>query len=206
METVTRCAGASRCSAIIYGTRNGSLRSCLGLIGSLPYRRLPYTVRSMRTRRGFTLSEITIILVVLGILTTVGIPTYIAVHNNVANTSGSMVLTGAVSQARRVASRQGNHYQYPADLAVALDSMNSKYTDTAAFNNTDVSVYRSSSDVAYFATLIEGERCVIVKDDITTDTQVYAVDNENSDCTAANADGKLITGTYELPNTIDIDS
>jgi Tfp pilus assembly protein FimT len=160
----------------------------------------------MRARRGFTLSEITIILVVLGVLSGVFIPTYLAVHNKSANTSGSMTLSGAVSQARGVAARQGNHYQYPSDLAVVLDSMNPKYTDAAAFSNTDVSVYRSTSDIAYFATLIEGKRCVVVKDDIATDTQMYAVDSENTDCIAANADGMVITGTYDNPSTIDVDS
>ncbi len=163
-------------------------------------------MRDMRARRGFTLSEITIILVVLGVLAGVFIPAYLAVHNNSADAGGAMALSGAVTQARGVAARQGNHYQYPADLAVELDSMNPKYTDAAAFSNTDVSVYRSSSDVAYFATLIDGKRCVVARDDIATDTQTYAVDEENSACVAANADGKVITGTYDKPSTIDVDS
>ncbi len=158
--------------------------------------------RFWRNPRGFTITEVVVVLVVTGILATIAVPTYQAIRQNTNRNSQNMALTGYVAKARQVASRVGNQYQYPADLVEELNALDGKISDAASVGENTVSSWRESGEVVVFARLGANGRCYLVRDDIASDTQTYAYDPEPSECRASLANGLGITGELNNPNTI----
>ena len=157
-----------------------------------------------RARRGFTLTEIVIVLMVIAILGTIAVPTYHAVRGNTERNKQGLTLLGYVSKARQVAARDGNMYQYPADLIAQMSATDPKVTDGASVNENMISGRRVDADVVVFAAMSNDGRCYIIKDDIASDAQTYAIDPNPVACEALKAAGLDITGAQEDPNNVDL--
>lgn len=157
-----------------------------------------------RGKRGFTLTEVVVVLVVLGILSTIAVPTYHAVRQATNRKTQNMSLTGYVAKARQVASRPGNQYQYPANLVEDLTALDERITDGASTGETVVSGWRASADVVVFARLGSNGGCYLIQDDIVADEQTYAYDADPSQCVASGSYGLSITGGIDNPNNLDL--
>ena len=157
-----------------------------------------------RRRRGFTLTEIVIVIMVIGILGTIAVPSYQAVRRGTERNSHTMTLLGYTSKARQIAAREGNQYQYPADLIAELVAIDAKVSDGVSPNENVISGWRESTDAVVFARRGNDGRCYIVRDDIASDAQTYAFDPDPSACEAARTNGLAITGSRENPNSIEL--
>jgi len=153
------------------------------------------------TRRGFTLSELAVVFVLIGILVSIAVPTYNALRSTTEERGDVVRLRAAVAHARSVAGQQGNAYEYPESLVSDMAPMSGDYT-TGAVTGSYVSVHRVSGTVAHFAMRGEDNSCLVVVDDITIDTQVYGVDIDAATCSAANVVSASVSGTYLEPNSI----
>jgi prepilin-type N-terminal cleavage/methylation domain-containing protein len=163
------------------------------------------TPHPTRRSRAFTITEVVVSLIVLGILATIAVPVFSTVRQNTEVHNDTMGLRGAVAAARDVAGRSDT-YTYPADLVAVLAAMDARYISEAATSANSVSVHRAAADIAYFTTIGADGACVVVRDDITTDTQTYARDTSGSLCNAAAATAVAVTGTYLKPNVVVLDS
>jgi prepilin-type N-terminal cleavage/methylation domain-containing protein len=160
---------------------------------------------SRRRKKAFTLTEISIVLVVIGLLAAVAVPTYRATRANTQENSNVLSLAGFVAKARKVASMEGNQYSYPVDLPEVLNGMDDRIVESASFGPQFVSVWRVDSNIVVFAQMDEGGKCMIVRDDIASDTQKYAMDASTSNCMASETSGVLIEGSTTQPNVVDLD-
>lgn len=152
------------------------------------------------------MSEVVIVLIILGILTVVATPLYRGIRSAMEENHQAMELRSGIAQARNVASRQENRYRYPETLAADLAEADDRYVVGPVNGPTEVSVYRESATVLYLAGLVDAGSCIVVVDDIETDMQYFAVDKEPATCDAAAAAGLSVTGSYQQPNTIELDS
>lgn len=157
-----------------------------------------------RWAKGYTMTEIVVVLTVISILAVVSVPTYLAVRQNVGENSGAAALRGYVAKARQVAGEPGNGYSYPVDLADRLASNDSRIVVSPSFGENTVSVARESGDVVVFARMGSDGSCLVVRDDIATDTQVYGVDRGTANCIASAVAGVSLSGDGTHPTDIDL--
>lgn len=161
-------------------------------------------MRRARHRRGFTLTELLIAVVVLSILGAILLPGMYSLLRDNNRTSNNLVLTGAIAHAHNIAARDGNGYQFPSTLAADLAAIDTRYvTGNAA--SSDISVHRVSGDIAIYAAWVNGTSCSVVVDSIVDDTATWAVDDDASYCDAsiAAANSNSVTGTLYLPTVLD---
>lgn len=149
------------------------------------------------------MTEIVVVLTVIGILAVVSVPTYLAVRGNVSSNNHTMALRGFVAKARQIAAEGGNGYSYPSDLAARLAANDTRIVESASFGEATISVARESSDVVVFTRMGSDGACYAVRDDIATDTQVYGVDPAGASCTASSVSGVVFTGDVVEPTVVE---
>jgi type II secretory pathway pseudopilin PulG len=148
--------------------------------------------------------EILVSLSILALLGTILLPTFRNVLESNSRTGRNMVLTGAVAAARSVAAREGNSYAYPVSLAADLAAIDARYVAVAASGRDEVSVHRAGADRVFFAMWSEPGVCIVVIDNVDTETQLWGVDTAAELCDAQNVEltEDSVVGTMLEPTEI----
>jgi prepilin-type N-terminal cleavage/methylation domain-containing protein len=110
-------------------------------------------MKILKDRKGFTLVELIIIIVILGILAAVSIPRYIDMRQDAANSTARGILGGLRDAATLVYSnRIVMNATTPIDMAAVLNQANVSGCDSSTFGATTLAVTISGNSYTFFLT------------------------------------------------------
>lgn len=147
------------------------------------------TVRPMLPRRGFSIMEIAVAMMLLAILSGIGVATYNVVQQNM-DRAASMPTLGLVQlQARKVLANTGVS-AYPGDIASLIAVPQVTITTGASSSPTTVSVFRFDENTLVLAAGSAGGCTMIV--DRLNDSAAYLVDRSVTSCLAQTVAGSVV--------------
>jgi type IV pilus assembly protein PilA len=162
-------------------------------------------VKGITPRRGrmFTLIEVTVILIMMGILALVAVPVYTKLTDQTADQATQSSLSATILAARAVASVNESGYQYPSGLEQDLSLPGNIVATTGASTSaTLVSVYQISSSQLLLAAESSSGNCMFVYN--TTGGLTTWGEATSGSCSAEDASNLTgsITGPMNSPSTV----
>ncbi|MDA8060820.1 MAG: prepilin-type N-terminal cleavage/methylation domain-containing protein [Actinomycetota bacterium] len=138
---------------------------------------------------GFTLIELMVVVLIMGILMAIAIPTFLSTTNGANKTAATSDLTNALTDAKAIYDSSSQSFGTSSTLASTLqsDEPNFNFTTSSALNTThaDVSVYTNAA----------GTEVVLAAQAKGINT-CYYIDDIEATLTTAGPSGKTAPGTY----------
>lgn len=160
-----------------------------------------HTISSVRSR-GYTLIELSIALVVVAIIASIGVGTYKTVYNQMNQQSAGPLISLVQMEARRLATNNSS-YIYPADIVTPIVVSGVTLTVGDSSDAHTISVYRLSDSEAVFAAG-SAQGCLVLVDRLNA-APTWVLDATKPTCKAEDVSGPasaVAGGTSANPRTV----